>query len=50
MRKAIFGAVLLAAASIGFYVTISASLANARDTRAATFADRFAPVMPHAVR
>jgi hypothetical protein len=50
MRKAIFGTILLAAASVGFYVMISTSIAKARDHRAATFVERFAPVMPSSVR
>ena len=45
MRKLIFGFVLVAVASAGFYTLISASLAAARDARPATFAERFAPVL-----
>jgi hypothetical protein len=45
MRSFIFGAVLLAVASVGFYSLISASLAAARDSRAATFSERFAPAL-----
>jgi hypothetical protein len=45
--RTVFGAILLVAVSFGLYVTISTSLAAARDVRAATFAERFAPVMPH---
>jgi hypothetical protein len=41
MRKLIFGTVLLAIASIGSYALISASMAAARDAKAATFAERF---------
>ena len=41
MRKFIFGFVLVAVASAGFYSLISASLAAARDARPATFAERF---------
>jgi hypothetical protein len=42
-----FFGILLVAVSLGLYATISTSLATARDARAATFAERFAPVMPH---
>jgi hypothetical protein len=45
MRKLIFGFVLIAIATVGFYSLISASLAAARDARPATFAERFAPVL-----
>jgi hypothetical protein len=45
MRKLIFGFLLIATASIGFYSLISASLAAARDARPATFAERFAPAL-----
>jgi hypothetical protein len=45
MRTLIFGAVLLAVAAAGFHTTISASLAAARDSRPATFSERFAPVL-----
>jgi hypothetical protein len=45
MRTLIFGAILLAVAAAGFYTLISSSLASARDTRAATFSERFAPVL-----
>ena len=48
MRGMIFGVVLLAAAVAGSYSLISSSLAAARDNRAATFSERFAPVLkPH---
>jgi hypothetical protein len=45
MRTLIFGFVLIAIASAGFYSLISASLAAARDARPATFAERFAPAL-----
>ena len=45
MRNLIFGSVLIAAAAVGFYSLISASLAAARDARPATFAERFAPAL-----
>jgi hypothetical protein len=45
--RTVFGTILLVAVSLGLYITVSTSLASARDTRAATFAERFAPVMPH---
>jgi hypothetical protein len=45
MRNLIFGVVLLAVAAAGFHVLISSSLAAARDSRAATFSERFAPVL-----
>jgi hypothetical protein len=41
----IFGAVLVAIAAVGFGTLISSSLAAARDARAATFSERFAPVL-----
>jgi hypothetical protein len=44
-RKLIFGAVLLTVASVGFHVLISATLATARDAKAATFSERFAPAL-----
>ena len=45
--RTVFGTILLVAVSLGLYITVSTSLASARDTRAATFVERFAPVMPH---
>ena len=45
MRRLIFGVALLAVASVGFHTFISASLAAARDARATTFAERFAPAL-----
>ena len=48
--RTVFGAILLVAVSLGIYVTISTSLATARETRAATFAERFAAVMPSTAR
>ncbi len=45
MRTLIFGFVLIAVASVGFYSLISSSLAAARDARPATFAERFAPAL-----
>ena len=45
MRNLVFGAILVVAASIGFYELISASLAAARDARPATFSERFAPAL-----
>jgi hypothetical protein len=45
MRTLIFGAVLIAVASVGFHVLISGSLAAAREAKAATFSERFAPVL-----
>ena len=45
MRTLIFGAILLAVAAAGFHTLISSSLAAARDARAATFSERFAPVL-----
>ena len=41
MRTLIFGTLLLAIASIGSYALITSSKAAARDTRAATFSERF---------
>jgi hypothetical protein len=43
MRTLIFGVVLLTVAAAGF--NTSASVAAARDARAATFSERFAPVL-----
>jgi hypothetical protein len=45
MRTLIFGVVLLAVAAAGFHTFISSSLAAARDAKAVTFAERFAPVL-----
>ena len=45
MRGLIFGAILLAVAAAGFHTLISSSLATARDAKAATFSERFAPVL-----
>ena len=45
MRSLIFGAILVAVAATGFYTLISSSLAAARDSKAATFSERFAPVL-----
>lgn len=45
MRSLIFGAMLIAVAAVGFHTFISASLAAARDARAATFSERFSPVL-----
>lgn len=47
MRSVIFSAILLAVASIGFYAT-SVSPNATRDTKAATFSERFAPVLASA--
>ena len=43
MRSLIFGVALLALATIGSSVFISAALSAARDAKAATISDRFAP-------
>jgi hypothetical protein len=45
MRTLIFGAILISVAAAGFHTLISSSLAAARDTKAATFSERFAPVL-----
>ena len=45
MRTLIFGAILLAVAAAGFHTLISSSIAAARDAKAATFSERFAPVL-----
>jgi hypothetical protein len=45
MRTLIFGAVLIVVAAVGFHSLISSSLAAARAARAATFSERFAPVL-----
>jgi hypothetical protein len=45
MRTLIFGVILLAVAAAGFHTLISSSLAEARDAKAATFSERFAPVL-----
>ncbi|WP_186294228.1 hypothetical protein [Bradyrhizobium guangdongense] len=46
MRRLAFAAALLAVAAIGFHSFISASLAAAWQGKPATFAERFAPVLP----
>lgn len=48
MRNLIYGAILIAFATVGFQTFISASLANARDAKAATFSERFAPALSSA--
>jgi hypothetical protein len=45
MRSVIFGVILIAVAAAGFHTLISSSLAAARDAKAATFSERFAPVL-----
>lgn len=50
VRRLIFAVLLLAVASVGFHVLISASLAAARDARTATFSERFAPALTHPLR
>ncbi|MGY8661083.1 hypothetical protein Q3C01_01780 [Bradyrhizobium sp. UFLA05-109] len=45
MRRLVFAAALLAVAAVGFHSFIAASLAAAREAKAATFAERFAPVL-----
>jgi len=45
MRTLIFGIILLAVASSSFHYFISASLSVARDAKAATFSERFAPAL-----
>ncbi|MCP3469223.1 hypothetical protein NLM33_02645 [Bradyrhizobium sp. CCGUVB1N3] len=45
MRRLVFAAALLAVATVGFHTFISASLAAAREAKAATFAERFAPAL-----
>ena len=45
MRTMIFGAILLAVAAAGSHTLISSSIAAARDAKAATFSERFAPVL-----
>ena len=48
MRSFIFGVILVAVAAVGFHTFLSSSLAAARDAKAATFSERFAPVIkPH---
>ena len=41
MRTLILSIVLLAVAAAGFYTLVSASIAASRDTKAATFSERF---------
>jgi hypothetical protein len=45
MRSMIFGVILITVAAAGFHTLISSSLAAARDSKAATFSERFAPVL-----
>ena len=45
MRRLMFGACLLAVAIVGFHNLISSALVAARDTKAATFSERFAPAL-----
>jgi hypothetical protein len=51
MRALIFGAILVAVASLGFHTLISSAIAAARNAKAATFSERFAPVLkPAAIK
>jgi hypothetical protein len=45
MRSLIFGACLLAVAFVGFQSVIASALVAARDAKAATFSERFAPAL-----
>jgi hypothetical protein len=45
MRKLIFGAVLIAFGAVMLHGVISTSLTAARDAKAATFSERFAPAI-----
>ena len=45
MRALIFSIALLAVAGAGFY-TVTASIAASRDSKAATFAERFDAALP----
>ena len=45
MRNLGVGAILFAVAAVGFHELTSSSLAPAGDAKAATFAERFAPVV-----
>jgi hypothetical protein len=45
MRSLVFGTMLVALAAVGCSTLISASLSAARDMRAATFSERFAPAL-----
>ena len=47
MRSLIIGAILIAITAVAFHTFISAALAAARDAKAATFSERFAPVLKH---
>jgi hypothetical protein len=50
MRRLIFSTIIgLAVATVGLYA-VSASIAASRDTKAATFSERFAAAMPSASR
>lgn len=48
MRTLFLGAALLAIAFVGCSTVISASLSAARDAKAATFSERFAPALKSA--
>jgi hypothetical protein len=50
MRTLIFGAILIAVAAAGFHNLISSSLAAAREAKAATFSERFAPALKTPIR
>jgi hypothetical protein len=45
MRTLIFGAIVIAVTAAGFHTSITSSLVAVRDARAATFSQRFAPVL-----
>ena len=46
MRRLIFSTIVVAAVSVGFYALISASIAASRDSKAASFSERFAAALP----
>jgi hypothetical protein len=45
MRTLIFGGILLVTTIAGLYPLVSFSVASVRNARAATFSERFAPVL-----
>jgi len=45
MRKLILGVALLAVVAVGCSALITGALSAARDTKAATFSERFAPAL-----
>ena len=46
MRRVVFSVIFLAVAAVGSYTLVSASIAASRDTKPATFSERFDAALP----